>query len=573
MYPSMLNYDAFATQDDGSCDGELSFVNSQIETAEAVLQASHDSTIDSLNNAHTAEVDGLEGEISILEAEITSLLAELVDANADIDNLNDSVSDLNDSIAVLNDVIDVLEEQILDLQSDISDLEQYIIDLNIAHQSEINDLTELCNIAIAACLSDCQIIIDGTNEVIAHQDSLISVYVAEITGLTIDVADLENELAIASNESATDSILIASLYSQIVQKNAQISSLSSSLAALQIVLATTDLDLTVAQDSIGVLVVNVTSLESALALEQANHVITQTALDSVELVLSATAHDLELANQEIASLEAQLALCIANGASANDSIVTLNDSIIALLDTIELKDVEIEALETEKTDLTSLVASLTADLAIADAEIVALTLSLTNLELELDALVAVNDSLEYIITTANDSIFTLNAQVDECEIALTDCLENPALIAIDVDLLSGWNIIGYTFAVPQDIVATFDDIDQYIQIVKNNLGQTYWPEYGFNGIGDLIPGQGYQLRLTEGILNYSFPVVDARIELTPTVPQWAIDMETLVHPNDIRTLVRVVNLTGQEVNPEYEIKGTVLLYMFNDGSVEKRLNQ
>jgi hypothetical protein len=48
-------------------------------------------------------------------------------------------------------------------------------------------------------------------------------------------------------------------------------------------------------------------------------------------------------------------------------------------------------------------------------------------------------------------------------------------------------------------------------------------------------------------------------------------MDVLVHPNDVRSLVRVVNLFGQEVNPEFELKGEVLLYLFNDGSVEKRL--
>jgi len=33
-----------------------------------------------------------------------------------------------------------------------------------------------------------------------------------------------------------------------------------------------------------------------------------------------------------------------------------------------------------------------------------------------------------------------------------------------------------------------------IEIVKNNAAQVYWPEFGFNGIGDFVPGQGYQLK-------------------------------------------------------------------------------
>tara|TARA_B100000524_G_scaffold8656_1_gene5290 strand:- start:23 stop:145 length:123 start_codon:yes stop_codon:yes gene_type:complete len=39
-------------------------------------------------------------------------------------------------------------------------------------------------------------------------------------------------------------------------------------------------------------------------------------------------------------------------------------------------------------------------------------------------------------------------------------------------------------------------------------------------------------------------------------------MEVEMHPNDIRTLVRVVNRLGQEVNPEIVPRGNVLLYLY-----------
>ena len=63
MYETMLNYDALATIDDGTCDGESGFVTSEVESAEAVLVASHALEIDSLNQVHEAEVQGLENEI------------------------------------------------------------------------------------------------------------------------------------------------------------------------------------------------------------------------------------------------------------------------------------------------------------------------------------------------------------------------------------------------------------------------------------------------------------------------------------------------------------------------------
>ena len=48
-------------------------------------------------------------------------------------------------------------------------------------------------------------------------------------------------------------------------------------------------------------------------------------------------------------------------------------------------------------------------------------------------------------------------------------------------------------------------------------------------------------------------------------------MDVQNHPNDIRTLVRVVNMLGQEVNPSNQFNGEVLLYMYNDGTVEKKM--
>ena len=143
---------------------------------------------------------------------------------------------------------------------------------------------------------------------------------------------------------------------------------------------------------------------------------------------------------------------------------------------------------------------------------------------------------------------------------------------IYVDLLSGWNIIGYTLSFEQDVVATLLDVVNQVQIVKNNAADVYWPEFSFNGIGNFIPGQGYQIRMFTALEDYTFPDVnDERIYLSPTVPNYVYDLPILTHPNDIKTLVKVVNMLGQEVGVERQFKGDVLLYLYNDGSVEKRM--
>ena len=168
--------------------------------------------------------------------------------------------------------------------------------------------------------------------------------------------------------------------------------------------------------------------------------------------------------------------------------------------------------------------------------------------------------LASVLNECNQNVSYLNNQVDS--------LMTPVM----VDLYAGWNMIGYTLLEPQNVVATFDDIVESIYLVKNNDAEVYWPEFGFDNIDDFQPGQGYQIKVLEDIYNYTYPIIgDTRIELNPTVPQWVIDMEVEMHPNDIRTLVRVVNMLGQEVNPEMVPTGSVLLYLYNDATVEKKL--
>jgi hypothetical protein len=154
--------------------------------------------------------------------------------------------------------------------------------------------------------------------------------------------------------------------------------------------------------------------------------------------------------------------------------------------------------------------------------------------------------------------------------------------ALVIDLHSQWNTIAYYLHHVSPIVAQFENqfgsgVAENINIVKNNEGQFYWPEFNFDGIIMLQPGQGYQVRVKDTSTGKSDFIFDHSINadayrtLVPTVPAWAIAMDIQNHPNDIRTLVRVVNMLGQEVNPITQFKGTVLLYLYNDATVEKKI--
>jgi Concanavalin A-like lectin/glucanases superfamily/CARDB/Secretion system C-terminal sorting domain/Thrombospondin type 3 repeat len=66
--------------------------------------------------------------------------------------------------------------------------------------------------------------------------------------------------------------------------------------------------------------------------------------------------------------------------------------------------------------------------------------------------------------------------------------ETPVPIAI------GWQIIPYLKDQSENIVTALSPIQSNIVLVKNNIGQTYIPQFGINDIGQMLPGQGYLLK-------------------------------------------------------------------------------
>jgi len=156
--------------------------------------------------------------------------------------------------------------------------------------------------------------------------------------------------------------------------------------------------------------------------------------------------------------------------------------------------------------------------------------------------------------------------------------------ALVIDLHSGWNTVAYYLHHESSVVAQFEaqfgseaQVQDNVNIVKNNEGLFYWPDFLFDGLGALVPGQGYQVRVKDSSNGKSDFVFDGSIApgnnrvLSPTVPAWALEMEVENHPNDVRSLVRVVNMLGQEVVPTNQFAGEVLLYLYNDGTVEKKM--
>lgn len=60
---------------------------------------------------------------------------------------------------------------------------------------------------------------------------------------------------------------------------------------------------------------------------------------------------------------------------------------------------------------------------------------------------------------------------------------------------AGWSIIGYLRLAPASIDTMLSSIISGVVIVKNGNGQVYWPLFGLNMIGNMIPGKGYQIKM------------------------------------------------------------------------------
>ena len=75
----------------------------------------------------------------------------------------------------------------------------------------------------------------------------------------------------------------------------------------------------------------------------------------------------------------------------------------------------------------------------------------------------------------------------------------------NINLGAGWNMIAYLRTSPSPCDLVFNSLTNNNQLViaKDSNGNAYLPEWNFNGIGLMLSGKGYQVKmLNEDILNY-----------------------------------------------------------------------
>lgn len=81
------------------------------------------------------------------------------------------------------------------------------------------------------------------------------------------------------------------------------------------------------------------------------------------------------------------------------------------------------------------------------------------------------------------------------EIVMTGNVVSPEVNAIPLN--EGWNTISYLRSESAPTDAVFEDVVENVVIVKNGVGQAYLPDWGFNGIGNMESGNGYQVKMIQ----------------------------------------------------------------------------
>tara|TARA_B100001250_G_scaffold407925_1_gene429489 strand:- start:81 stop:1889 length:1809 start_codon:yes stop_codon:yes gene_type:complete len=108
---------------------------------------------------------------------------------------------------------------------------------------------------------------------------------------------------------------------------------------------------------------------------------------------------------------------------------------------------------------------------------------------------------------SNETLCVYPSECGDCEAEFTQ----------EINLSIGWSLFStYICPLNPNIETMMTDllIDDNLMIMKDELGNVYWPEYNINDIGQLVNGKAYLIKLQNetiltisgGILSYDYPI-------------------------------------------------------------------
>lgn len=89
-----------------------------------------------------------------------------------------------------------------------------------------------------------------------------------------------------------------------------------------------------------------------------------------------------------------------------------------------------------------------------------------------------------------------------------------------LNLNEGWSYLGYLRKEAADISIVMESVEEDIMLIKDGIGNVYWPEFSVNTIGNMEPGKGYQVRMVSDRV-FVFPANEIVIPQLRTISQLA----------------------------------------------------
>jgi len=109
-------------------------------------------------------------------------------------------------------------------------------------------------------------------------------------------------------------------------------------------------------------------------------------------------------------------------------------------------------------------------------------------------------------------------------------------------------MISYLRTEDASATAVFAEIENDVVIVKNGVGMAYLPDWEFNGIGDMTPGQGYQVKMiTERELLYNANDTEYRMVSSTVIDNKSDKIEFALNTGRNMHLLIPVNAFEMEV--------------------------
>jgi len=103
-----------------------------------------------------------------------------------------------------------------------------------------------------------------------------------------------------------------------------------------------------------------------------------------------------------------------------------------------------------------------------------------------------------------------------------NCIDSPQIVTQNILLPKGWSIFSINGSgIEKSLDQALSPIISEVVMVKNNNGSVYYPEWNYNGVGDILLGEAYHIKTTsETALNLDIEYTDPECNPISLTPGW-----------------------------------------------------